>query len=406
MRPAKRRAAPAAAAASAASTNAAIVAAATAIAAVIAAAGPGANPARAQDLECAAPAHINADRLPAPDPGLAQLRRFATGKGVRVAVIDTGVAAHPQLRRLVPAGDFVDPQHPNPLLDCDSHGTVVAGVIAGSARGIAPDAELIAIRQTSAHYRAPARGDEAPGDDPDRATAGSLQTLADAINLALDQRARVINISVVSCFPPEVAGRVDTGPVNAALARAEAQGAVVVAAAGNASDSCEPGFTVIPAHSPTVVAVGAREGDYALAGYSIPAPGPQLSAPGRVPAALSSDGAGWSRGTAAGKAVQPYAGTSFAAPVVTGTAALLIERYPDLSPAEVRALLRPAAQHGQGALDPLRAIQQLPPEPTAEHAVTAAASARPASAARARLRPLAAALALLAIGALALRRKA
>lgn len=399
MRPAKR----ALTASAAAATSVNIAIAATAL---IAAAGPGASPANAQDLECAAPAHIDADRLPEADPELGQLRRFATGKGARVAVIDTGVAAHPQLRHLVPAGDFVDPQHPNPLLDCDSHGTVVAGIIAGSARGIAPDAELIAIRQTSAHYRAPARveGEEAPGADPDRPTAGSLQTLADAINLALDQRARVINISVVSCFPPAVAGRVDTGPVDAALARAEAQGAVVVAAAGNASESCEPDFTVIPAHSPTVVAVGAREGDYALAEYSIPAPGPQLSAPGRVPAALSSNGAGWSRGTVAGKAVQPYAGTSFAAPAVTGAVALLVERYPSLSPAEVRALLGAAAQHGQGALDPLRIIQQLPPEPAAEHAVTAAASARPVSAARARLRPFAAALALLAIGALALRR--
>lgn len=312
----------------------------------------------AAEATCALPAHAAAADLPAPDPQLAQLRRFATGAGVRVAVIDTGVAPNPELRRLTPGIDLVNPEAPDPFFDCDSHGTVVAGVIAGATRGVAPDAEILSIRQTSMHTRQPGA----------QGGTGSLQTLADAIHFALDQRARVINVSVVSCLPPQLAGRVDMGAIRAALARAEAEGALVVSAAGNASDTCEPGYTVVPAHEPTVLAVGARDGAHSIAAYSLPVPGPSVSAPGLVEAALASDGSGWASGTA-GRAdqtnhkntVQPYLGTSFAAPAVSGAAALLIQRYPHLSPAQVRELIRAAAQPGGAAVDPLAAVAQLPP---------------------------------------------
>ena len=115
----------------------------------------------AQDYACAVPVHASP---PAPlsvdeqarqartDP-VARAHRFATGRGVRVAVIDTGVHPHPELARLDPGRDFVDHDNPDPFADCDSHGTVVAGIIAGKTHGVAPDAELIAIRQTAAHYR-------------------------------------------------------------------------------------------------------------------------------------------------------------------------------------------------------------------------------------------------------------
>lgn len=305
--------------------------------------------AHAQDYVCAAPAHAPLGSAPELQP----LRQFATGDGVAVAVIDTGVAPSPELPHLRAGRDFVDPASPDPLVDCDSHGTVVAGIIAGQTLGVAPGASVISIRQTSAHYRS--------RDETE--FAGSLATLAAAIHNALDERARVINISVVSCLPPEVARRVDLAVVEEALTRAETQGAVVVAAAGNASDTCGQGFTVVPAHFPTVIAVGARADAHTVASYSIAAPGPQVSADGTVSLALASDGGGWARGTLGARGeVAPYVGTSFAAPRVTGAVALLLERYPHLNPAEVRELVYAAAEPGGGALHAGTLITHLPPD--------------------------------------------
>ena len=314
--------------------------------------------ATAQDYACAVPAHLPADMpVPAPGPERHALHRFATGAGVRVAVIDTGVAHHPELDQLIAGRDFVDAGAPNPFADCDSHGTIVAGIIAGTSRGIAPHAEIISIRQTSAHYRNRA------GDAELAEYAGTLETLAAAIHNALDEHARVINISVVSCLPPEVAQLVDMAPINNALMRAEHSGAVVIAAAGNTTEACEQGFSVIPAHSPTVIAVGARATNHALADYSITVPGPFVSADGTVSYALASDGAGWATGTVAGRdRISQYVGTSFAAPRVAGAVALLLQRYPYLSPHQVRELVFAAAEPGDGAIDPMRVISQLPPE--------------------------------------------
>lgn len=314
--------------------------------------------AQAQDTACITPLHTDPATVPAP-PELLELRRFATGRGVRVAIIDTGVAPHPQLPHLRPGGDFVDPTNPNPFLDCDSHGTVVAGIIASSERGIAPDAELVTIRQTSAHYRSNT-------DDH----TGSLDTLAQAIHNALDEHARVINISIVSCLPPYLAEQLNLHPLQTAVARAEREGAVIVAAAGNANSNCVSGFRVYPAHLATVLAVGARDGTHTIADYSVAGhpDAPALSAPGTVPLALASDAQGWASGTPGQQhadgsyQAQAYVGTSFAAPLVTGSLALLIERFPHLRPAELRALVHAAAEPNGGALTPQAIITQLPPD--------------------------------------------
>ena len=297
--------------------------------------------ASAQDVACAVPTLVD---KPAASPATENLREFATGAGVRVAVIDTGVAPHPEITHLRGGRDFVAA---DALHDCDNHGTAVAGVIAGRTLGIAPDAEIISVRQTSAHYR-----------DVD---AGNLQTLTDAIHNALDEGASVLNISVVSCLEPRFASRIDASGITGALHRAEAQGAVVVAAAGNAGPDCEPGFEVFPALFPTVLAVAARANDHTLADYSLPA---ALSAPGHVPAALAPGG--WAEGTLEKDGVRPYAGTSFATPVVSGAVALLQSRYPGITPEHVRSLIDASAQPGGGAIDPLAALTQLTPHELAD----------------------------------------
>lgn len=354
-------------------------------------------PACAQDYACAVPATIQAPVAP---PEIAQLRQFATGAGVRVAVIDTGIAPNPELDQLRPVRDFVAD---DPLLDCDSHGTVVAGIIGGTTLGIAPAAEILSIRQTSAHYRSAGGAGGGAGDGGD-AAAGNLQTLTDAINTAVDEGARIINISIVSCVDPGIASRIDDSGLAAALDRAERSGTVVVAAAGNAGQGCEPGFTVFPANYPTVLAVAARQDAHTLAQYSLDAP---LSAQGTVPAALASSGGGWASGTMHDKDVVAYSGTSFAAPVVTGAVALLIERNPELSPKLIRERVRAAAQPGGGAVDPLAVVTQLQPEEVpARGALTVQAVDADTSQAPARLRAVVLALlAALAAASVALSRR-
>lgn len=323
----------------------AVLSATATVAAVVL--SPNVPAAYGQDFACAVAAPAEAEDGAA---ALSEIRRLATGSGVKVAVIDTGVAPNPQLDQLVPGADFVTPDDPQPLFDCDVHGTVVAGIIAGTETGIAPDAEILAIRQSSTHYRS---------NREELAAAGTVETLSQAIHHALDEGARVINMSVVSCVEPEIATRVDTSGLIAALDRAEHDGAVVVAAAGNANADCPPGSMVFPAHFPTVLAVGARADSHSLTDYTLPVPEghPVLSAPGRPAAALSPGPGVWASGIAADRgAVQPFEGTSFAAPVVSGTVALLRQRYPEASPAQIREIVVAAAEPAGGAVDPLRTL--------------------------------------------------
>ncbi|STC69665.1 S8 family serine peptidase [Corynebacterium pilosum] len=308
-------------------------------------------PAAAQDLPCVLPEPADA---PEEVPDLGPLHDLATGAGTTVAVIDTGVTPHPQLSQLVPGADFVTPAAPHPLHDCDGHGTVVAGIIGGADYGVAPDARIVAIRQTSGHFRI---------DPDDSGSAGSLASLADAIHDALNHQADVINISVVSCVSPST--RVDDAILRDALARAEDAGAVVVAAAGNITDDCPDGSFVYPAHLPTVVAVAARDGDYTLANYSVTTPEdqPAVSAIGMPEAALSPTGEGFAAGIypRAQAGLEVFAGTSFAAPVISGTAALLQERFPEESPAQLRQRLIRAAEPADGFIDPYQAISSAGP---------------------------------------------
>lgn len=315
-------------------------------------------PARAEE-RCAAGVPLNGDIPPATTFGSSR----ASGAGITVAVIDTGVAPHPQLRDLIAGSDLVSPESPNPLSDCDAHGTIVAGIIASTDRGIAPRSRILSIRQTSST--------SAHVDDVSRAQ-GSLASLAQAISEAVDRGARVINVSVVACLPPERARHVNTRVLDAALHHAEQRGVVVVAAAGNRSPQCQDSSVVYPAHSPTVVSVGALDDPHDLAAYSLAGGANILSAPGRVAAGLDPRGPGWI--TAVGTpdtsgfvaSPQELIGTSFAAPVISGIIALLLEQHPEYAPAQVRAHLFSVAQppHGAIATDDVLSAR-IPPAPPA-----------------------------------------
>src|SRR5262249_55075698 len=190
--------------------------------------------------------------LPGTQPGLAtpnqlslnlpEAWQHSRGDGQTVAVIDTGVQPGPRLPNVEPGGDFVEAT--DGLSDCDGHGTLVAGLIAGQSgddgfSGVAPGARLISIRQTSAKF-APRN----PGADPTEARAAvDVASLARAVVRAADLGARVINISAVTCLAANKT--LDQTELGAALKYAAVQkDAVVVAAAGNirgglATGSCE-----------------------------------------------------------------------------------------------------------------------------------------------------------------------
>lgn len=277
-----------------------------------------------------------------------RLHRLATGAGVKIAVIDTGVNPHPQLPRLDNGPDLVADS--TSLDDCDLHGTAVAGVIASRDAGIAPGVSIVSIRQSSGIVRR-------PNDRSDAEGAGDLATLARAIDEAITAGAQVINASVVSCLPPAAAEGLDTRPLDAALDKAERAGVVVVAAAGNTGGGCSPGDVVFPSHSSTVLAVAALDTPHDTAGYSLPA---ALSAPGAVPVALGRDAinARWASAKRASNSLdaQPFHGTSFAAPHVAAVAALLRERHPNATAAQLRAHIRALAEPGTGFVDPLLTV--------------------------------------------------
>lgn len=327
------------------------------------------SPAPESPNECAQPAYAEAAPAPTAQQAdyRARLHSLATGKGITVAVIDTGVGEHPELKQVSAGPDLLDTSNPNSRRDCDIHGTVVAGIIAGTTAGIAPDASLVSIRQTSAYEGIGRRENPTPG----MPQPGTLGSLAAAIDAAVEARARVINISVVSCIPPQLAAQLDTSTLDAALNRAEAAGAVIVAAAGNIGGDCQPGAVVYPAHASTVIAVGALDAPGVVAEYSLPQPDSAtnvfVSAPGTVPLALAG-GSGnneprWASGyfppRSAGGEPAGFAGTSFAVPVVSATVALLAQRHPEASPAQLRALIQQSAQAHHGTIDPLTSISQV-----------------------------------------------
>lgn len=247
---------------------------------------------------------------------LAEAHRRATGKGVRVAVIDTGVDLdHPDLRgRIAKAGNFVD--RGEQTFTSDVHGTAVAGVLAASAGndvgivGVAPEAEILALK---------ACWPRAPGT---RQAVCNSYTLAKALDAAIAERAQVLNLSL---------GGPDD-PLLARLVRAALDRGIAVVAA-EASDG--PGF---PASVEGVIAVTASGLDGSL---------PAAPRSRRVLAAPGVD----ILSTVPRGAYDFFTGSSLAAAQVTGVAALLLERNPRLPPARVRELIEKSARPLPGGAD-------------------------------------------------------
>ncbi|QRE82089.1 type VII secretion-associated serine protease mycosin [Rhodococcus ruber] len=309
------------------------------------------------------------------------------GAGQLVAVIDTGVGRNARLPGLVPGGDYVSSG--DGTQDCDAHGTLVAGLVAarpvaGSGfAGDAPDARILTVRQSSRHFSA----HRPDADDQDARTSpgyGNVRTMAMAVRHAADRGATVINISEVACAP--AAEGIDDPELGAAVRYAtEVKDAVVVAAAGNVEERCrgsnphgldplrpgeDPWRAVTTVASPAwyddyVLTVGSVEPDGSPSSFSLPGPWVDVAAPGSGVVSLHPTADGLVDAYRGAQGPIPLSGTSFAAPLVSATVALVRARFPHLD-ARAVALRIEATAHapaegwnprvGHGVIDPFAAV--------------------------------------------------
>lgn len=236
----------------------------------------------------------------------------STGRGVPVAVIDTGAdTEHPDLQgRIAETATFVEGGESS--FRNDRHGTAVAGIIGAraggnGAQGIAPEARLTVLK--SCWY-----------SDPDDAKARcSSWTLAKAVDHAINHRIKVLNLSL--------GGRADE-LLARLLATAEKSGIVAVVAAREKAD--DPGF---PASLATVIPVVACDLNGAVGRLQWSAVNFTAAAPGVDVVALAPQ----ARYTL-------LSGSSLAAAHVSGVVALLLQQRPQASPEQIRTALRTTAK--------------------------------------------------------------
>ncbi|MEA2312225.1 MAG: serine protease AprX [Solirubrobacteraceae bacterium] len=276
----------------------------------------------------------------------------ATGRGVGVAVIDTGIAGGlPDFkgddgRSRVIASAVVNPDATT-AADTYGHGTHVAGILAGDGNrrsdslqgryiGIAPEADLISIKAA---------------DDAGRATVlDIIYGLQFAVDHQAEYNIRVVNLSLQST----TAESYTTDPLDAAVESAYFHGIVVVAAAGNRG-SASDAVSYAPGNDPFAITVGAVDdqgtkgaGDDLVTSWSSTGRTqdgvmkPDVAAPGaRIVSTLAPNSVYSTLCPACivGGRYLRAGGTSMAAPVVAGTAALILQRHPDWTPDQVKSTI-------------------------------------------------------------------
>jgi membrane-anchored mycosin MYCP len=356
---------------------------------------PAPRTATEQTEACTADLGAMDDVVPPPNGiELQSVWRLTRGAGQTVAVIDTGVSRHRLLPHLLPGGDYVSTG--DGTQDCDGHGTIVAGIIGATPAdasgstfgGLAPDADIIAIRQSSNVFR--------PADSPAGAGVGDVDTLAMAVRTAADAGATVINISSVACVPAK--DGIDDRSLGAALAYAvDVKNVVVVAAAGNVggpgqcpeqnppANPARPGQqgwdTVKVVASPAwyddyVLTVGSVDRQGRPSAFTLAGPWVDVAAPGESVVSLDPDGEGLTDRVPGSADPVPISGTSYSAPVVSGLAALVRARSPRFTARQVMRRIEDTAHHpaagwdpwvGHGVVDALAAVSgdaSRPPGPS------------------------------------------
>ena len=256
---------------------------------------------------------------------VAEAWTYANGAGVTVAVIDSGVDSdHPDLQgQVLPGLDLVDDKGDGDT-DLVGHGTTVSAIIAGrndddaGVVGIAPKAKILPVRVL----------------DQDNRYNDAL-IVAQGVRWAVDKGAKVINLSL--------GGSGSSAALAAALDYAFAKDVVVIACTGNTSASSSTGVWY-PAREPGVIAVGGMERDgNTLWSGSITGKETVVTAPATQLVGANTGGDYWK--------VQ---GTSFAAPMVSATAALIRSRWPEMPAGEViNRIIRTAKDKGAPGRDPI-----------------------------------------------------
>lgn len=372
---------------------------------------PDGNPAPAmpmkQNTVCATSAVLadsQFDTIPANTAfDVAALHKFARGDGQVVAVIDSGVAPVSRIGKLRGGGDYIESG--DGLNDCDHHGTLVAGIIAAQPSstdgfvGVAPGAEILSIRQTSAAFTEDCAGRAEAGCPPggrvteaDR-SAANLMSLAKSIVHAINLGATVINLSVTACV--DAGTPVDIRALAGALYYAYVKDVVVIASAGNiGGQTCQtnPGYDPANPSDPRnwdgvrsvslpsyfdklLLSVGGTTltGDPYV--NSMPGPWVGVAAPAMNIVSLDptepTPGALTNAALVKGAPI-PLNGTSFAAAYVSGLAALIRELHPDLKARQVINRIMAKAHTpangwnnilGAGVIDPVAALtsDDIPP---------------------------------------------
>lgn len=266
------------------------------------------------------------------------------GQGTVVAVLDTGLAPHPDFSgRVTEFRDLVG--HREGLYDDSGHGTHVAGILLGDGRisrgilsGIAPAAEIAAVKVL------------------DQKGEGDVETILTGIRWVLEHRKRlgirIVNLSVGAKSGLDLRKEQE---FLGAVERMWDEGIVVIVSAGNQGPGA--GTVVVPGTSRKVITVGALKTDARIQDCSGQGPTgecvvkPDLLAPGYQ--ILSC-------GSRFGRRYGYYtvkSGTSMATPVVSGAAALYLSKYPEARNVEVKLRLMQTCRRlegkaaGRGCLD-------------------------------------------------------
>jgi serine protease AprX len=276
------------------------------------------------------------------------------GKGVTVAVVDSGIYKTKDLSGRVKANINFNPAYHDGS-DRYGHGTFVAGIIAGNGNrsngkyiGVAPKSHLLNVRISD--------------DQGMMYESDVIDALQWIYNNKDKYHIRVVNLSLNST----VAQSYHTSPLDAAVEVLWFNGIVVVASAGNNGTST----LYPPANDPFVITVGATDDKATLrtdddtiatfSAYGVDEHGstkPDLVAPGRLIVGLlpENDKLSMSRVHAANRLDTTYfkmSGTSVSAPMVSGAIAILLQDEPDLTPDQVKYRLMATANKNWAGYDP------------------------------------------------------
>ncbi|MER6363406.1 S8 family serine peptidase [Kitasatospora sp. NPDC001527] len=259
--------------------------------------------------------------------------KITKGQGVTVAVIDSGFKLdHPDLAgQFLPGKDFSGSAGGVGSF-AEGHGTQMAALIAGTGKGdggkgaygLAPGAKILPLKI--------ANGSEKP-----MVATEFLGQIGQAIDYAVDQGARVINVSQgIAAFR---ASDSDVAKLNASLGRARAKGSLVVSSVGNSAQSGNQ--IEYPGALPNVVGVGAADRNGTVTAESQRGPQVMLVAPGMDMIESCTGATGYCKSH----------GTSDSAALVSASAALVWAVHPDWSANQVlRVLINTAGKPTDGSV--------------------------------------------------------